>query len=42
MLDFLITEGFQDIAVSFAQEAGIEFKPDEVRSTFGLDFVFWA
>lgn len=37
MLDFLITEGFQDIAVSFAKEAGIELKNfEEVRDTCHL------
>lgn len=31
ILDFLITEGFHEIALSFAKEAGIDFKPEDVR-----------
>ncbi|KAI6189631.1 hypothetical protein M3Y97_00029600 [Aphelenchoides bicaudatus] len=36
MLDFLITEGFQEIAMSFAKEAGIDYKPDEIRNACHL------
>lgn len=37
MLDFLITEGFQEIALSFAKEAGIELTNfEEVRDTCNL------